>query len=586
MTRRELLPVEYFRSPRHVAHKQYEALRAFFVDGIAAENAATQGGYTRSTFYSLVRDFKKSLASVDGEDCFFVQRQAGRKHKDPAGDANELIISLRKKYLSVPDIKAVLDVQHYELSERHIYNVLKRDGFDRLPRRTQNRRLQSSSSVMVEAPKSLMLDFSPETFSSENVLGVLCLLPYLHRYGIDRLIEQSSYPETKTIARLPSVLSFLALKLSNVRRYTADDAWCMDRGMGLAALLNVLPKAAWFSSYSHRVTRKMNIEFLRGLHKIWAKAGLLSDTVNLDFTTIPYWGNASHLENNWSGTRHKGLPSILAVLAQEPDSGIITYSDTNVRHRNQSKVVLEFLDFYRSDGISPLSYLVFDSKFTTYEHLAQLDPDVKFLTIRRRGKKIVEELNALPSSAWKTIRVPASDGKGRTLRVNDMLIELKDYGKDKSLRQIALTGNGRIKPALLLTNDVDSKVEILVHKYARRWLVEKEISEQIEFFHLNKVSSSMVIKVDFDLSMSVLAHNILRLFALDLPGYEHCSDQTLFEKFLKNGGSVEVDHSQVIVKLKKKRHLPALLTAMEPFQRQKLPLLGGRTLTISGETSS
>jgi hypothetical protein len=94
-------------------------------------------------------------------------------------------------------------------------------------------------------------------------------------------------------------LSFVALKLSNVRRYKADDLWCMDRGQGLFAGLNVLPKAAWYTSSSHRVTRNTNLNFLKSLAQIWIEKGFLSDTANLDFTTIPYWGeDDSHLENN------------------------------------------------------------------------------------------------------------------------------------------------------------------------------------------------------------------------------------------------------------------------------------------------
>ena len=68
------------------------------------------------------------------------------------------------------------------------------------------------------------------------------------------------------------------------------------------------------------------------MHEIWQSNGLLSDTANLDFVTVPYWGDDSHLENNWSGTRHQALASILAALAHDPDTGIITYGDTNVRH--------------------------------------------------------------------------------------------------------------------------------------------------------------------------------------------------------------------------------------------------------------
>ncbi len=114
-----------------------------------------------------------------------------------------------------------------------------------------------------------------------------------------------------------------------------------------------------------------------------------------------------HLENNWSGTRHQALSSILAVLAQDPDSGIITYADTNIRHDKKNQVVLEFLDFYSTDNSTELKYLVFDSKFTTYENLRQLDEkEVKFITIRRRGERIIQELESLPTSAWKTLRVP------------------------------------------------------------------------------------------------------------------------------------------------------------------------------------
>ncbi len=66
----------------------------------------------------------------------------------------------------------------------------------------------------------------------------------------------------------------------------------------------------------------------------------MSDTANLDFTTIPDWGeDDSHLENHWSGTRQKALSSMLAIFAHEPQSGIITYGDTSVRHQNKDKVV-------------------------------------------------------------------------------------------------------------------------------------------------------------------------------------------------------------------------------------------------------
>jgi len=579
-----MAPKEFFISPQNTIQKQYEALRAFYAGGCSAEEAANRFGYKITSFYSLTRDFKKNLSLKSPARFFFISRKAGRKPQDVTGEINQLIIALRKKYLSVPDIKAVLNVQGHQVSEKYVYNVIKKDGFARLPRRSLSSREKATSTFKLEAPKTVMLDYSPETFSAQNALGILCLLPYIQNYGIDRIIEEADYPETNSITRVSSIMSFVALKLSNVRRYSEDDAWCMDRGLGLFAGLNVLPKTAWYTSYSSRVTREMNRSFLKNLHQVYLQHGLLSDTSNLDFTTIPYWGDSAHLENNWSGTRNKALASMLAVLAQDPDSGIITYGDTNIRHNNKSDVVIEFLDFYKNDT-DELKYLVFDSKFTTYQNLGKLNQKgIKFLTIRRRGKNIVEELNKKPASVWKKIRVPMADGKGRILRVIDENVSLRDYG-DK-IRQISITGHGKIKPALIITNDFNRPLSEMIRKYTRRWIVEKGISEQIEFFHLNRVSSSMVIKVDFDLTMSILAHNLIRLFAMDLPGYSHSTDFTLFNKFLSMSGSVEIKSDEILVKMKKKRNLPALLTVMEPFQAMSISILGNRKLILTGDTTS
>ena len=578
-------PTTFFASPQNTVQKQYEALRSFYFEECPGEEVAKRFGYTLSSFYSLTRDFKKTLLQGKPSQFFFTPRTMGRKPMAETDKISQLIIDLRKKYLSVPDIKAIVDAHgEHTVSESHIYNVIKSEGFARLPRRNNSIRGKAGAELKIEAPKSSMLDFIPETFSSQNSLGVLCLLPYIQRYGLDELIRQSNYPETSTINKLSSILCFVGLKLSDVRRYSADDIWCMDRGLGLFSGLNVLPKTSWYTSYSHRVTRSMNRDLLKGLHSIMLREGLLSDTANIDFTTIPYWGDDSHLENNWSGKRNKALASISAVLAQDPDSGIITYGDTNIRHEQQADVAVEFLDFYNSNGGSNIKYLVFDSKFTTYGNLAKLGEDIKFLTIRRRGKKIVEKLDAKPASSWKKVRVTMGNGKGRNLKVNDEKIYLKDYGGE--LRQIAITGHGKIKPALLITNDFDKPCAKLIRKYTRRWLVEKSISEQVEFFHLNKVSSSMVIKVDFDLTMSILAHNILRLFAMDLPGYSNDADYTLYKKFLSMAGNVTIGTDEIAIYLKKKRNLPALLTAMEQYKNMQINIFGKRELAFFGDSTS
>jgi len=576
----------FFEMPGCVAHKQYEALRMYYLEGAPASEVAEHFGYTYRAFTSLVTSFHRKITINPGDSIFFVENSPGRKISPETNRAQAVIIQMRKKYYSVPEIKVVLDGLGYSLSEKNIYNILAGEGFSRLPRRSKLAK-QQLDRIQVEAEKSVPLSFISETFKSSNA-GILMFLAFIRHYGIDTVIARSGYPETSVIDRTSSILCFLALKLANRRRYSSDDTWCMDRGMGLFAGLNVLPKTAWYTSYSDRVTPEMNRNFLKKLHQLWLRHGLLEDTSNLDFTTIPYWGDDSHLENNWSGKRTKALASMLAVLAHDPDSGLIDYGNADVLQKDESAVVLEFLDFYREGDRkkeNKLRYIVFDSRFTNYENLKKLDQNnVKFITIRRRGKMILDRIDNLPSAGWKNIRVECAGNKQRILKVYDELIFLKGY--DKQIRQITITGNGKIKSAIIITNDTNLQVEKIIRKYTRRWLVEKTISEQIDFFHLNLVSSSMVIKVDFDLTMSILAHNLYQLFADELGRYSNNTAQTLYDKFVLNGADIEIGEKAIKVQLKKKRQLPLILETMQRFKKQKYPLLGNKNLIFEGATYS
>ena len=585
-THPNLSPADYFIYTTNPLHKQYLALRMFFVERCGAEKVALKYGYSVSTVYSLVRDFKSKLA-CGSDDPFFKETKLGRPKIDLGGELKSTIVSYRKKYMSVPEIKSALDAQDVHVSERYITSVLADEGFARLPRRENAvRNSISLDKKSCSALKSERFGGKPEEFSSQ-LAGIMLFTPIIRSYGIDRLIEKSDYPETSAINRLSSILSFLALKLSNIERYSTDDAWCMDRGMGLFAGLNVLPKAAWFSSYSSTVTREMNLSFLRSLRSLWGEKGLLSDTMNLDFTAIPYWGDNDPFENNWSGTRAKALASLQAVLAQDPDSGLLCYGDTTIRHNNQSDAILEFVDFFHPNLKTSvqLKYLVFDSRFTTYGNLNKLNKQgLKFITIQRRNKNLEEKIAAIPESQWKDIRVMRANGKGRTVTVCENKANLGGY--DGEIRQLFIIGTGRLKPAIMITNDFDISLEGLVRKYSRRWLVEKEISEQVHFFHLNRNSSGIVVKVDFDLVMTILAHNLYRLFAQNIDGYSHCEAKTIFNKFILNAGAVTVSDKTIAVKLKKKRTLPLTLERLSEFSSLSYPWLYGKKVIVSAANST
>lgn len=128
-------------------------------------------------------------------DYFFSVRPVGRKPKDNDGKLAVLIVALRKQQHSVPEIKALLDTLGHSVSEGYVSKLLRQAGFTRLPRRTQTSREVKIAEVKLEAPPSQMLTYVSESFSCQNSLGLLCLLPYLQHYGIGQLLESSTYPE-------------------------------------------------------------------------------------------------------------------------------------------------------------------------------------------------------------------------------------------------------------------------------------------------------------------------------------------------------------------------------------------------------
>ena len=106
-------------------------------------------------------------------------------------------------------------------------------------------------------------------------------------------------------------------------------------------------------------------------------------------------------------------------------------------------------------------------------------------------------------------------------------------------------------------------------------------------FHFNRLSSSMVIKVDFDLAMTVTAYNLYRLLALDLPpGHSHMTARTLFESMLSTGATVRLDEDTCAVTLRKKRNLPALLETLQARKPVRIPWIGNRRIVYEGDTRS
>jgi transposase len=551
-------PNEFFNSPTCAAQRQYEALKAFYIDGLSTKDAAQKFGFSPTYFKKLKFDFSKKIIEAAGNP-FFKEKKTGPKKRITSNETVDKIVSLRKQNQSIQDIKSILSSDGINISLDTIDKILKSEGFAPLPKRTRIERLCVKIPEKIIAPKSKKLDIIDEEFTTEKSAGVLVFLPLLERLGVIHAIQKSNFPKTKKLSDIHTVLSFIALKILGNERLSHDTNWNMDRGLGFFAGLNVLPKNTTLSTYSYRTKRKSIVKFLSELSMIFKDEELEEGEFNLDFKSIPHWGDQSVLEKNWSGSRNKAIKSLLALIVEDPSTGNVVYTDAELKRKDQNNAVIDFVDFWKDGrGESP-KLLIFDSRFTIYENLNKLNKSqdkIKFITIRRRGKKLIESVSEITSENWQTINISRTKGKTQQISISDSRTKLRNY--EGEIRQIILKDHGRSTPTFLITNDFNMEAKRIVEKYSRRWSVEKEIAEQIEFFSLNHPSSSIVVKVDFDLCISLLVHNLYRLLSKELTGFEQCNVPTIFRKFLDNGAKIQIHNRKVKVIMKKKNHIPIL----------------------------
>ena len=214
-------PFDFFLQPNSIAQKQYEALRMYFVEKQTAAEVALKYGYTYRGFTTIISEFRKKIDAGKTDGLFFSEKQKGRKITQSVNQAKDIIISLRKKYYSVEDIKVVLDSKMLGISEKTIYNTIAKEGFSKLPRRTRLVK-QQKEIPQIQAEKSIPLSFVNEDFKSSSA-GILCLLPYIKNYGIDEIITHSGYPQTNSINRLSSILTHIAALGVKKQQFSVDN---------------------------------------------------------------------------------------------------------------------------------------------------------------------------------------------------------------------------------------------------------------------------------------------------------------------------------------------------------------------------
>jgi hypothetical protein len=566
---------QLFLQPTNATHRQYEALRAFFVDRLPSKTAARRFSYSEGSFRVLTHEFRQNP-----DRRFFLSPAKGPKEAPKTDPLRQKIVQARKQNLSVYDIQSLLAQQGQQLSAVRIASLLKEEGFARLPRRADDERPAYPSPEPAAKADVRELDLSPRQVRTQFG-GLFLFVPYLAVLPWETIFQGNGFPGSKMIPSAHAMRSLLGLKLYGSARHSHVMSEVFDPGLALFAGLNCIPKRAFLTEYSCRIHPD---RYPKAMHQ-WFDAmrdlGLTSGpSFDLDFHTIPFHGEDALLQKHYVSKRSRRQKGVLAFVVQDAESHVFCYGNAQVRKENQNDEILRFVQYWKKRTGQLPHELIFDSKLTTYANLSQLDQQhIEFITLRRRSQTMLQEAWTQPASAWRQIHLEGVSRIYREPRILDQKIRLPAY--EGSIRQIIIKDLGHQEPTFLLTNQRTRSAAKLIERYARRMIIENSIQDGIDFFHMDALSSAVPMKVDCDLQLTLMASSLYRIFGNKIgQGYEHAKSRTLFRDFVDAHASVEIEPQLITVRFQKRAHNPLLLNAGFDKKLVKVPWLANKQLRL------
>jgi hypothetical protein len=564
-----------FLEPSNSAHRQYEALRAFFVEGLPSAEAAARFGYTPGSFRVLVHQFRNR----PDRDFFAPTAHQGR----PPGKQRRLrqqVVAFRKQNLSVHDISRALARDGEALSPAAVAAILKEEGFAKLPRRADDERPERPGPVVAEIADVRLLDLTPRQLRTKFG-GLFLFLPWLVAADLDKLLLRCGFPGSKMVPAACALRSLLALKLFGDARHSHVMSSVLDEGLALFGGLNVVPKRSFLTEYSCRIPPACYPGLMRDWFDTVSRLGLRwGASFDLDFHTIPFHGDDPLVEKHYVSKRSRSQKGVLAFLAQDAQTRVFCYANAELRKDQRDDEVLRFVEFWEQRTGRLPEELIFDCTLTTYAKLNELNrKGIPFITLRRRSAKLLAEIARAPVSAWRRIELENVARAYKTPRVLDRRVKLTGY--DGPIRQLTITELGHEEPTLLLTNQLTRSASHLIGRYARRMLIENTIADGIDFFHMDALSSAVAIKVNCDLQLTLMASSLYRLLGVRVgQGYEVAESRHLFRDLIDATAEITITEGEVVVRYQKRAHNPLLIAAGFDATDVTIPWLGGKRLRL------
>jgi transposase len=558
---------EWFTSPQQVNQRRYEALRAYFTEGLTYAEAGERFGYTRWAMINLVRDHRAGKLEL-----FAQPRKPGpAPGTAPARErVRGQVVKLRRQGYSAYEISARLSAEGTPLNRTSVAEILAEEGFGRLLRRPEPQASSASPATPgrdTSLPAAKLLDFAawPGRLDTTRA-GLLLAVPDLVSLDLPALASDAGYPGTRVIPAISWLLSLLALKLTRTRRVSHVDDLLADPAAALFAGLAVLPKKTALTEYSYRLSHGHQQKFLAALDKKMIGAGLATAeeaVFDLDFHAVMHWGRDPVLEKHYVPTRSQRARSVLTFFAQDSGTHNLVYASADLSKATQAREAIAFCDHWKAVSGSDPKMLIMDQKVTTQEVLGELDGrGVRFATLRMRSASLVKYINSLAGKDYTTITLDRPGPHNKPKVHEDPAVRLTSY--PGTVRQLVVTGLGRDQPTVIITNDDQVKTRALVQQYARRMTIEQRLAEIIRAFCADALSSTVNLNVDLDVMLAVLAQALTAALRARLPGYAAVTPDTIQRRFLETPGQIITTPEAVTIRLERRAFSPVLRSADLP----------------------
>lgn len=556
-----MLSKKFFLVPRKTSHLYYEVNRAFYVEKLSYGEISKR--------FNIGSGYARVIISKSGSGFnFFRDTVKGPRVKHKGLVHKEDMIILRKRNYTFEEILTELKMKYGEevdYSSKTIERILKSLGFGRLSRRTRvmKKKVFTKRNTYIPAVSENveLSELDGKSFKT-SYGGIFLFVPIIKSLGLLELIKDKEIHLYKSdmINKESYFLSLLTLKLISCPRLSNVNNYNFDGVLGLFCRLNVLPKSTSMSAYSYKIppttTRRLLEKFISNLYQITEPN---NKAISLDFYSVPHYGEKLNLEKNWSGSKNKAIRGALSVIANQTDDKFICYAKTNIKRKEASNVIIDFVKFMEKIKKKVSEYLLFDSKFTKYEKLDYLcSNNIKFITVKARYQKDLREIQLLNKKDWAAVKL-SEKRKHKKVFAYEKEVLLKDM--TNKLRQIYVIGTGHLKPSIYLTDDREMSISNVIETYGRRENIEQEISDDLTFFNLNKLSSDILVKVDVDLLFTVIANACYKLLRQRLTHFEKAKPKQIFEKFIQNNSIIKIKKNVIELKLALKAINPVLMDA-------------------------